>query len=117
MAEARPALVALKEVRGTARFRRAVASALTRVGDESGIPLLIDFFAHTSGMEAWERHKAGEALNAIVGERIYLGTSGGPGSRPSGNYSEAVLRFRKWYAENEGRLEFDASTGRWSAPR
>ena len=82
------------------------------LGSEEGIAVLMEVFEDDDQFVGGARHSAGEALNRIVGERIYVGSFGPDKNR--GNFDEAEERFRDWFDENEDRLVYDRKTRRWS---
>jgi hypothetical protein len=98
---------------GNMSGRHLVAAAIVALGDKAGIPGLLDVF--TSGGSRgndYERHTAGEVLNRILRERVYVG-SFDPGEERKGNFDEAAKRFAEWWEKAKASIRFDEKTYRW----
>jgi HEAT repeat protein len=108
--DAAPILLRLLRAPGDASFRANAACGLAQLGGKEAIPVLIDVLA--AGDE-WARHEAGEMLNRIRGERIYVGRVGRPGES-DGNAQEAAADYASWWEKVENDLRFDRDTRRWS---
>ena len=99
--------------------RRRVASALVRLGDKAGIPVLIDVVVskRSDDFTGYERHAAGEDLNEVSGTKLYVGRTvevdDGTGHRWEGNFAEAAEGFRAWWAKSKDELRHDPATGKW----
>ncbi len=110
------ALPALKKVldagEGNMGGRWQVAVAVVVLRDKAGIPALLDIFsAEGDRHRSYERHNAGEALNRVLGERVYVG-SFEPGES-NGNFEEASVRFASWWDKAKDRIRYDEKAGRW----
>jgi HEAT repeat protein len=115
--EAIPLLVPLVDRGFQPTVHVRVAKALVDLGDKRGVPPLIDALERRGdAFDSWARHHAGEALNRVVGERIYSGEHKA-GMGYSGNWKEAAGRFRAWWKASKDRLRFDASLDAWVVDR
>lgn len=110
--EAVPLLVPLLGQGSEPEVTVEIAKAVVTLGDPRGIPSLIGVMREGGSHTGWAEHSAGEALNRVVGERIYTG-SHGPGMGVTGNVREAARRFAEWWEASKDRLRFDDERGAW----
>jgi hypothetical protein len=122
MADAIPPLVHLLERDLRLDARRRVASALVRLGEKAGIPVLIDVMtekkrAHDFGDWDYDRHTAGEQLNDVSGTKAYEGRvvrpEAGGETRWEGNFAEAAKAFRAWWSKAKDKIRYDDAAGKW----
>jgi HEAT repeat protein len=106
-----PLLVPLLDLPLETGVRMRVARALVRLGEKSGIPVLIEVVEEVVGHYAWERDQAGKALNDVVGEDVYTGNF--VRGRQTGNVREAAKRFREWWEASKDRVRFDRKRRAW----
>jgi hypothetical protein len=96
--------------------RRMFASALTSLHEAAGVQALVDIFSTTAGDKMWDqiqRHLTGEALNNVVGDRVYVGALDDPPGA-HGNFEEAAERFRAWWTQAHDTLHWDEKLGKWA---
>ena len=91
--------------------RREIAEALAMLGEKRGIVTLLDMFRGSSE-DDYDRHEAGNRLNALVGRSIYRGTFE-PGSVAKGNFDEAARQFDAWWAKVKSSIHYDVDRRAW----
>jgi hypothetical protein len=97
---------------GGGNARLELAKAVVHLADAAGIPVLLEIFAAgDEGGAGFDRHEAGEELNRILRERIYVGSYDGPATR--GNFAVAAERFAAWWEKAKEKIRYDAKRGRW----
>lgn len=94
-----------------------VGIALASLGRREGIETLLKVMDGGSGgglggHDDYPRRDAGDALNRIVGRRIYTGTFE-PGGVSRGNPDEAAKQFRAWWDGVKGKIRFDETRRAW----
>jgi hypothetical protein len=116
MMEAAPVIAEMVRPANPWDRRVELAACLARLGDDAGITQLLEVFANRdkekySGAD-YARHRAGEALNWVVGRKIYVGRFDGEDG-PKGNDDEALKAFREWWVNVRDHVLYNPQTRRW----
>jgi HEAT repeat protein/PBS lyase HEAT-like repeat-containing protein len=103
--------------------RAGIAIGLAQLGGREGVEWLVGWFCDVgrsgeiaSGPDLSDRRQqfvdAGEALNTIIGRRVWSGHMARSGI--TGNVREAAEEVFDWWAESSAKLRFDENGRRWT---
>ena len=97
-------------------LRYGVAKALLSLHAKTGLEALIERFSVKSEREHldYDRHEAGELLNAVVGEVWYQGSIDFATRKARGNFEEAAAKFRAWWLKVENTIRWDPKKFKWT---